>query len=116
MRLLKRRLNTLYPHHGKHISRLLAIKAAIEPTSVEFHIHQVAAAFQVSMARKQSRKKNLLCTTFSARYSNGIKAMNIKKVNGDTGHAAHNKTPDKKLRPKAAVFFIFGYAFCANGA
>jgi len=116
MRLLKRRLNTLYPHHGRHISRLLAIKAAIEPTSVEFHIHQVAAVFQVSMARKHSRKKNLLCTIFSARYSSGIKAINIKKVNGDTGQAAHNKTPDKKLRPKAADFFILVMPFCANGA
>lgn len=51
------------------------------------------------------RKNRLFFSTTSARCSNGTKATNIKKVNGDTGHAAQSNIPDKKLRPKVTDFF-----------
>jgi len=31
--------------------------------------------------------------------------MKIKNVNADTGHDAHNKTPDKMLKPDNGIFF-----------
>jgi hypothetical protein len=84
---------------------VFTIIAAIEPTSVEFHIHHVASVFQVIRARDKRRKNNLFRPTLSARYSSGINAMKIKNVSGDTGHEAHNKIPDKRLKLKVIDFF-----------
>jgi len=79
--------------------RLLAIKAATEPASVEFHTHQVVNTFQTSMAVNVSKKKKRLFSTTSAKYSIGMKAINTKPVSGDSGHEAQSRVPDKTLRP-----------------
>ena len=86
----------------------MAIIAATAPTSVEFQIHQVVMAFQVSSVIKAYTKKLLRCCTISARYNKGRKAIKIRKVNGDTGQLAHNSNPDKRLKPVYDRFFKAG--------
>lgn len=51
------------------------------------------------------KKKRFLCWMLSATYSRGINAIKIKKVNGDSGHAAHKRMPDKKTSKYAVEFF-----------
>lgn len=77
-----------------HISRLLVIMAAIVPISVEFQIHQVVPVFQTSIVIKAQAKKRFRLISLSATISNGIHAINISAVSGDTGQAAKSSNPD----------------------
>ena len=58
-----------------------------------FHIHQVVATFQVNMVIYVSAKNLRLLFTLSSIHSNGIHAIKMRKVRGETGHAAHSKIP-----------------------
>ncbi len=80
------------------MSSELHTNAAIDGPGAEFHIHQVVAAFHTSKAIKLYRKKWFLLGRKSAKKSKGTKAINIKKVSGDVGHAANNKSPDNNER------------------
>ena len=93
-------LTILNPSHGKHIKKLLAKKAAIAPGCDAFHIHQVVATFQVNMVIQVSAKNCRLLFTRSSINSNGIHATKMRKVRGETGHAAHNKIPLMKARKR----------------
>ena len=46
-------------------------------------------------------------------HSNGRKAININGVNGDMGHAAHNKKPDSKASQRLVNRFK-QIDFCKN--
>jgi len=83
----------------------LAIIAEIAPTSVEFQIHHVVHAFQVSVARKLKKKKCNLLLVRSAAYKSGIHTIKIRKVKGETGHAAYNNIPERIERPVSCNFF-----------
>ena len=74
--------------------------AAIDPTSVEFQIHQVVVAFQTNKAMNIYRKKWFFLGTVSATNNIGTNAKKIIKVNGETGHAANNNNPDKRLNQR----------------
>lgn len=93
------------PSQGKHISKLLAAMAAILPTSVEFHIHQVLPIFQIKIAEKQYQKKCIFLVLFSAINNNGLNPKKIKKLSAETGQAANNIIPDNKLSPTEYLFF-----------
>jgi hypothetical protein len=77
-----------YPTQGMHMSKLLAIMAAILPISVLFQIHQVVDPFQVRRAKNTSQKKCDFLLLFSAKYNRGQNAIKTRKNRGDTGHAA----------------------------
>jgi hypothetical protein len=79
--------------------------AAILPTSVEFHIHQVLPIFQIKIAAKQYQKKCIFLVLFSAIKNSGQIAIKIKKLSGETGQAANSIIPDKKLNPTKYLFF-----------
>jgi len=79
--------------------RLLAMIAAMAPTSVEFQIHQVVHAFQTSAVKRLRKIKSILFSILSATYNKGIHAIKIRKVKGETGHAAYNKTPERIAKP-----------------
>ena len=71
------------------------------PTSVEFQIHQVLHAFQASVVKRLKKIKGSLFSIRSATYSNGIQAIKIRKVKGETGHAAYNKPPERIASPES---------------
>ena len=89
-----------------HINILLATIAAILPTSVLFHIHQVVAALKMSSERKEYPKKLRRLVVLSATISSGTKAMNMRKQNCDTGHAPYNNAPVKMLKKNSKSFFM----------
>jgi hypothetical protein len=93
------------PHQGKHINKLLAIMAAILPISVEFQIHQVVLAFQMSMAKKLCQKKADFLSKLLATKSKGINPKKMRKVKGDIGQAAKSNNPDSRLALMDIVFF-----------
>lgn len=78
--------------------------AAMVPTSVEFHIHQVVPVFQISVVRNVQPKKRAAVIFLSATINNGIQAMNINGINEEAGHAKYNNNPDKMTRYKEGVF------------
>jgi hypothetical protein len=79
--------------------------AATLPISVEFQIHQVVLAFQISMAKKQCQKKVDFFCWASAINSKGVNPKKIKKVKGETGHAPKSNNPENKLALIDNVFF-----------
>lgn len=80
--------------------------AAILPTSVLFHIHQVVAALKTSRETKEYPKKLRRLFVLSATISSGTNAKNIKKQNGDTGQEPYNNTPASKLKKNNNPFFM----------
>jgi hypothetical protein len=54
--------------------------APTAPAAVEFHIHQVVPAFQISMVSKEKRKKRILFSSLSANNNSGTQEMKIKGV------------------------------------
>jgi len=73
-----------------------------------FHTHQVVPTFQISMARYTHPKKAARRMPCRSIHNKGTKAKKIKKVNGETGHAANKSNPlaaDKRKRDK---FFKIG--------
>jgi len=78
--------------------------AATVPISVEFHIHHVVPVFHNKQARNTWPKKigRFVC---SATFSKGIHATKINKVSGNTGHAAINSMPDKRLKNTSCDLF-----------
>ncbi len=82
--------------------------AATAPGGDAFHIHQVVAAFQMSIVIKQYRKKCNLFSVISAKNNNGINAMKINIVREETGHEAHKNMPDKILKLSGENFFKTG--------
>lgn len=93
------------PHQGKHISKLLAMIAAMLPISVEFQIHQVVQAFQIRRATKQYQKKLDFFWILSAINNKGTNPKNMRKVKGDTGHAAKSSKPEITLKLMEIIFF-----------
>ena len=82
------------------MSKLLAIIAAILPTSVLFQIHQVVVAFQINRAIKQCKKNVFLFVTVSATNNNGTNPKNSKQVKEEVGQAAHKIRPEHILITK----------------
>jgi hypothetical protein len=100
------------PIQGKHINKLFAIMAATLPISVEFQIHQVVLAFQINKARKQCQKKFDFFSITSAIKRRGTNPKKMRKVRGDTGHAAKSRSPEKILKLMGTIFFkSIGYYF-----
>ena len=93
------------PHQGKHMSKLLAMIAATLPISVEFQIHQVVLAFQMSKAIKLYQKKRDFFSILSAINNNGTNPKNMRNVKGDSGHAAKSRRPEKILKLMGMIFF-----------
>ena len=85
--------------------KLLAMIAAIAPTSVEFHIHHVVHAFQTKVVNMVKKIKCNLFSILSATNNNGIHAIKIKNVKGETGHDVYNKIPERIARPISCNFF-----------
>ena len=83
---------------------LLNMMAAIVPTSVEFHIHQVVPVFHTNKPQKDRPKKPAAVLVFSAAINSGTNATKIKGINGDTGHAAKSNNPLTVVRMKADFF------------
>lgn len=79
--------------------------AAILPTSVEFHNHQVVAAFHIKIVKNAYKKKSFLLVVTSAINSKGSHAIKMKKVKGETGQDIHSNKPDNILRPSSSNFF-----------
>jgi hypothetical protein len=79
--------------------------AAILPISVEFQIHQVVLAFQISSARKLYQKKLDFFWILSAINNRGTNPKNMRNVKGDTGHAAKSRSPENILKLKGMIFF-----------
>jgi hypothetical protein len=79
--------------------------AAMLPISVEFQIHQVVLAFQISMAKKLCQKKADFFSIPSATKSKGINPKKMKKVKGDIGQAAKSNNPERRLALMDIVFF-----------
>jgi hypothetical protein len=79
--------------------------AAILPMSVEFQIHQVVLAFQISILKKICQKKADFFCSPSAINSKGVNPKKIRKVNGDTGQAANSNNPENRLALMEIVFF-----------
>ena len=95
-----------------HISKAFAMMAAILPTSVLFHIHQVVAAFHINKVIKAWKKKWFLFCNASATINNGINAKKISTVSKDgniAGHAAANNKPDIILNVMDNVLFTNSY-------
>ena len=67
--------------------------APIAPAAVEFQIHHVVPTFQISMAKKQFKKKMILFLFESASNNIGSHAKNIRNVKGDKGHAPKRNNP-----------------------
>ena len=84
-----------------HINKALGTMATIAPTSELFQIHHVVKVFQISNAMKAYSENCFLLVVLSAMNNRGTNAKKIKKVNGDTGHAADKRMPDKMARPKS---------------
>ncbi len=91
------------------MKKAFVMMAPMAPAAVEFHIHQVVPAFQISMARKH-RRKNRILSVLSANTSSGIQAINIKPVKGDVGHEQTNNNPDIML--KVIGWYFFNYEIC----
>ena len=87
------------------MSKLLAMIAATLPISVEFQIHQVVQAFQISRARKLYQKKLDFFCILSAINNKGTNPKNMRKVKGDTGQASKSRRPEKTLKLKGIIFF-----------
>ena len=81
--------------------------AAMDPISVEFHIHQVVNTFQTSVVKNVYQKKDIFFDVLSATISNGTHAMNITKVSGETGQAANSKLPANNAFEVFANFFNY---------
>ncbi len=87
------------------MSRLLAVMAAMVPTSVEFHIHQVVPVFQHSMAIKICQKKVVFFKGSAASVSKGIQATKISRVRLETGQAAINRNPANRVSAQRVIVF-----------
>ena len=87
------------------IKKLLAIMAPIAPAAVAFHIHQVVPAFQMSILSSVNRKNLILFFSWSAIDSNGTHAKKMRKVKGETGHAATSSKPVRILNISEEYFF-----------
>lgn len=93
-------LAILKPSQGKHINKLLARNAPAAPGGDAFHIHQVVDTFQMNMVTYVSQKNFFLLSTLVSNQSNGVHAINISNVSGDTGHAAKSKKPEVMARKR----------------
>src|SRR3954467_10585488 len=87
------------------IKKLFAIIAPIAPAAVEFHIHHVVPAFQMSMLRKEKRKKRIVLCCSSAINKMGTQAINISGVKPASGQADTSKRPEMTLYSKDEDFF-----------
>lgn len=92
-----------------HMSRLLASMAAMPPGTVEFMIHHVVDTFQMSIAKYVQRKNGLLFGFWSSSQNNGVNAMKIKKVSGETGQAAKSNTPDDIASTAGLILFMWEF-------
>jgi hypothetical protein len=88
---------------------LLNIIAAMVPTSVEFHIHQVVPVFQIRVVRNVQPKKRAAVIALSATINNGIQAININGIRKEAGHAMYSNNPDKMTRYKEDIFTNYIY-------
>jgi hypothetical protein len=88
-----------------HINKLFAVMAAMVPTSVEFHIHQVVPVFQHNMAISICQKKVIFFMGEAARASRGIQAKKIKPVRVETGQAAINRQPANRVSAQRVIVF-----------
>jgi len=53
--------------------------------------------FQISIAMYENKKNLFVLSILSATNNIGIHATKMRKVKGETGHAAINRTPESKL-------------------
>jgi hypothetical protein len=79
--------------------------AAMVPTSVEFHIHQVVPVFQHNMAIKICQKKVVFFNGSAASTSKGIQATKISRVRLETGQAAINRKPANRVSAQRVIVF-----------
>jgi hypothetical protein len=88
-----------------HINKLFAVMAAMVPTSVEFHIHQVVPVFQHNMAIKICQKKAVFFKGSAASTSKGIQATKISRVRLETGQAAISRQPANRVSAQRVIVF-----------
>ena len=79
--------------------------AATEPGPVEFHIHQVVVAFQVSIDKKTQPRNFHLRGCCSNRKNRGMNAMKIRKVVGRGGQEAASNKPVARESINGGNFF-----------
>jgi hypothetical protein len=79
--------------------------AAIVPTSVEFHIHQVVPVFQINMAMKICQKKVVFFIGRAVSVSKGIQPIKISRVRVETGQAANNSKPANRVSAQRVIVF-----------
>ena len=79
--------------------------AATLPISVEFQIHHVVLAFQMSMAIKLYQKNFVFFSMIAAINKSGTNPKKMRNVKGDTGHAANSSIPEKTLKLSGMIFF-----------
>ena len=90
------------------INKLLARKAAMPPGKVELMIHHVVDTFHINMDTYVQMKKFLLLMPCISIQNNGTKATKMRKVSGDTGHAANSNKPEANERMPGCILFNFG--------
>lgn len=78
------------------INIVLIRMAAMAPSTVEFHNHQVVPAFHTSMLKKTHLKKKPVPIPLLASNNKGTQAMAIIGVNAESGQAAINNSAADK--------------------
>ena len=79
--------------------------ASIAPGAVEFQIHQVVPAFQIVVVKSVNRKKRILFVSWSSIYKTGTRAIKIRAVREETGHAKTSNKPETILKKTGGIFF-----------